>query len=317
MKKTLLSLLTLVVVGGAAIGLSQAYFSDTETSSGNSFTAGSLDLKINSLDNPPALVTVSDLKPGDDVLQDKTLKVIDNEAYVWMHIKDLVAAQGTQTEPEDLEEDGTPKTDIQNYLTYDLSVEDNVLIDFEDEVLLPDAVSCWIPLGVLPGNEDVTVQQSFHFPSDVTNWAQGDVLTFTEEFYATQTRNNPNATPPDTGTGRNWSDELKKCVSDLSSKQNLTFTCTSGCGGVHPHTVTMTTPDSFGNFTGSGYYNPNTAYTWDISGNTAGISFSAYIDYTGLNPSYFVNLTGTVDGSGNVSGTAVSSSAQTFTFVIN
>ena len=80
----------------------------------------------------------------------------------------------------------------------------------------------------------------------------------------------------------------------------------------------MSSPDNLGNFTGTGFYNPNPAYTWIITpGNTAGISFTAHILYTGLNPGYFVDLTGTVDGSGNVAGTAVSSTAQTFTFVIN
>src|SRR3990167_10224680 len=134
MKKVLSSLIVIGVIGSAAIGLSSAFFSDSETSQDNSFVAGELDLKIDSLDNPPALVNVTDLKPGDDIFEDKILKIIDNPAFVWMHIKDLVDAQGTQTEPEDLEEDGTPKSDIQNYLTYDLSIEDEVIIDFDDNV---------------------------------------------------------------------------------------------------------------------------------------------------------------------------------------
>lgn len=318
MKKILFSLLTVGVVGSIAFGLTTAFFSDTETSKDNTFAAGSLDLKIDSLDNPPAIVNVSHLKPGDDVLEDKILKVIDNEAYVWMHIKDLVASQSAQTEPEEDEEDVIgPKFDIHNFLSYDLSVGEDEIISFEDEVLLPDAVSCWIPLGTLPGNQDVTVTQSFHFDETVSNWAQGDILTFSEEFYATQTRNNPGASPPDLGTERTWSEDLKKCVADLSSKHNLTFTCTSGCSGVYPHTIDMNPPDiPTGNFTGTGFYNTNPAYTWDVTGNTAA-SFTAHILYTGLGAGYFVDLTGTIDESGNVAGTAISSSAQTFTFVIN
>lgn len=320
MKKVLSSLLVIGVVGATAVGLSSAFFSDTETSTDNTFVAGELDLKIDTLDNPPALVNVTDLKPGDDIFEEKILKIIDNPAFVWMHIKDLVDGQGTPTDSETNEENtdwGGPKSDIQNYLKYDLTVNTAPIIEFTDEILLPDAVSCWIPLGELPGNTDVTVIQSFHFDESVTDWAQGDTLTFTEEFYATQVRNNPGATPPVLDPPRSWSSDLKKCVSDLSSKHNLTFTCTSGCSGVYLHTINMGSPDVFGDFTGTGFYNPNPLYTWDVTGNTAGISFTADILYTGLGAGYTVNLIGTVDASGNVNGTAVSSSPQTFTFVIN
>ena len=78
MKKVLSSLIVIGVIGSAAIGLSSAFFSDSETSQDNSFVAGELDLKIDSLDNPPALVNVTDLKPGDDIFEDKILKIIDN-----------------------------------------------------------------------------------------------------------------------------------------------------------------------------------------------------------------------------------------------
>lgn len=241
MRKILSSILIIGVVGALAVGLSSAFFSDTETSTDNTFQAGSLDLKINSLDNPPAIVNVDDLKPGDDVFEEKILKIIDNPAFVWMHIKDLVDDQGTQTSPEIVDENllGGPKYDLQNYLTYDLSVDNEIIIDFDDEILLPDAVSCWIPLGELPGNTDATVTQSFHFDEDVTDWAQGDTLTFTEEFYATQVRNNPNALPPDTGSGRVWDPESKICtdeldflnVGDASSESTHSI---SGWGPVEP-----------------------------------------------------------------------------------
>ena len=46
MKRSLISLLVIGVVGVAAVGLSQAFFSDSETSTGNTFTAGALDLKV-------------------------------------------------------------------------------------------------------------------------------------------------------------------------------------------------------------------------------------------------------------------------------
>ncbi len=48
MKKILLSLSMLAFVGVVAVGATTAFFTDTETSTGNTFTAGSIDLKIDS-----------------------------------------------------------------------------------------------------------------------------------------------------------------------------------------------------------------------------------------------------------------------------
>jgi predicted ribosomally synthesized peptide with SipW-like signal peptide len=48
MKKILLSLFLIGVVSVVALFATQAYFSDTETSTGNTFTAGAIDLKVDS-----------------------------------------------------------------------------------------------------------------------------------------------------------------------------------------------------------------------------------------------------------------------------
>lgn len=84
MKRILFSLMTLVAVLSVAGVGSLAYFSDTETSTGNSFTAGTLDLKIwdpdsSWVDEPdiPQLIStaywdsgigslINNLKPGDE-----------------------------------------------------------------------------------------------------------------------------------------------------------------------------------------------------------------------------------------------------------
>jgi predicted ribosomally synthesized peptide with SipW-like signal peptide len=48
MKKILLSVAVIAIVAIGAIGATRAFFSDTETSTGNTFTAGAIDLKIDS-----------------------------------------------------------------------------------------------------------------------------------------------------------------------------------------------------------------------------------------------------------------------------
>lgn len=316
MRRVAFRLFVIVTVGVLAIKASNAFFSDRETSSLNHFTAGKLDLKVNGQDNPPSIVTLSDMEAGDDRIAEKTLYVDNNPAKVFLHLKDLVAAQGQETESEETEESQNgPQFDIQNYLTYDLIVGDMTIVTSASDTPLTDVVSCWIPLGTIPGSTSVPMLQSFHFDQGVTDWAQGDTLSFTEEFLAQQV-NDPTA--PVTGTGRAWSDQLTKCVSDVSPLHNFAFTCTSGCSGTYLHTLNISSMDTeTGNFSGTGFYNPNSAYTWTISGHTEGNSFSAHIVYTGLNPGYAIDLIGTIDAGGTISGTGTSSASQSFTFLLN
>jgi predicted ribosomally synthesized peptide with SipW-like signal peptide len=209
MKRVLTSIAIIGVLAASVIGLTNAFFSDSETSSGNIFQAGIFDLLVNGQNNPEAIVNVGDLKPGNEIFVDKTL-TIQNPAKVWLHLIEYESGQGTSTEPENEEEAGVSKHDLENYLTYDLKIGEDVIIHFDDGALFPDVFSCWIPLGEIPAG-DTIVEQSFHFDETVTNWAQGDTLTFSEEFYAEQLSNNPNAAPPNTGSNLYWNPASKKC----------------------------------------------------------------------------------------------------------
>lgn len=64
MLKILISLLTVVLVSVSAIGATSAYFSDTETSSGNTFAAGSLDLNVDGQNANIVKFNVSNMKVG-------------------------------------------------------------------------------------------------------------------------------------------------------------------------------------------------------------------------------------------------------------
>ena len=211
MRRIILSIIIISTIVLGVVKASSAYFSDTETSTNNTLVAGEFDLLVNGENDPEQIVSFDDLKPGDNYIEEKTL-TIQNQAYVYLHLIEYESGSGILTEPEELEESATgEKHDLENYLTYDLSIGGETLIAQDDDIPFPDVFSCWIPLGVIePG--DTIVEQSFHFDETVTNWAQGDTLTFSEEYYAEQTRNNDNPTPPDTGSGRVWDNELKRCV---------------------------------------------------------------------------------------------------------
>lgn len=65
MRQTLLALVAIGLVASLAGAGTMAFFNDTETSSGNTFTAGTLDLKVDGKDNPlPVKISVNDVAPG-------------------------------------------------------------------------------------------------------------------------------------------------------------------------------------------------------------------------------------------------------------
>lgn len=74
MKKILgLTIAFMLLVGMAGIG-TWAYFQDTETSTGNVMAAGTLDLKTNDVDGVTQTLYATNMKPGDSVSGNVTLK---------------------------------------------------------------------------------------------------------------------------------------------------------------------------------------------------------------------------------------------------
>lgn len=65
--KILKSLFLIVLVVAAVSATTYAFFSDTGTSSANTFTAGTIDLKLNAADNTTANWTLPNMAPGDSV----------------------------------------------------------------------------------------------------------------------------------------------------------------------------------------------------------------------------------------------------------
>ena len=121
-KKILMSLITIVVVVGATLGATSAYFSDTETSTGNVFAAGSIDLKVDNEchyyegecpwethdweltdleDGVHKFFNFSDIKPGAWGEDTISLHVYDNPAWAWLKINDVRDYENGCTEPEE------------------------------------------------------------------------------------------------------------------------------------------------------------------------------------------------------------------------
>jgi len=122
MKKIILSLAIVAAVGAIVVGGTIAYFSDTETSTGNTFTAGAIDLKVDSecsyngessdqcgtwgqggdgLDiTNEKFFDFADVKPGDSGENTISLHVVNNDAYICGYITNLTNDDNGINEPE-------------------------------------------------------------------------------------------------------------------------------------------------------------------------------------------------------------------------
>jgi spore coat-associated protein N len=78
MKKILVSLSMVGMVALVAVGATRAFFSDTATSTGNTFTAGTLDLKVDGNDSANSKFAIANAKPGDSNVATADYLVLNN-----------------------------------------------------------------------------------------------------------------------------------------------------------------------------------------------------------------------------------------------
>lgn len=135
MRRILMSVFTISVVSVVAFGATRAFFSDKETSEGNTFTAGTLDLIID-LDgkwtNPwvGPFFAVDDMKPGDQV--EKTLSFyVDNDAWLCAYITKENYENGC-TEPESSAPSSDPTCEAPGAGQGELGANAEVLVWYDE-----------------------------------------------------------------------------------------------------------------------------------------------------------------------------------------
>ena len=110
MKSILIGFMTMALVGALIGGGVYAYFSDTESSAGNTFAAGTLDLQVDS-ENPwtNTAVTVADMEPGVAATPvDITCENLGNlTGDLYMRITSVTDTGQTINEPECVAEGGS------------------------------------------------------------------------------------------------------------------------------------------------------------------------------------------------------------------
>lgn len=194
MRKTLASL-TLIGLMAALIGAgSLAYFSDTETSTGNTFTAGTLDLKVedkngNLVDEPLDLywpAFINNMKPGDsefwwiDVKNTGTVDGTLSLAFL-----DFAEIGGDDCEPE-LALQGPGIADLGSAVSLQIVYDDMGTPSGSYEYLYNGALngfSSGTPASFrLEAGDTDWVWVSISLPASTGNRVMGDEVSFKSEF---------------------------------------------------------------------------------------------------------------------------------------
>ena len=223
MKKIILSLAVIAVVAVVAVGATRAYFSDTQTSTGNTFSAGTIDIAINGTNATSwaGNYNVGDLKPGETGnINFNIQNVGTNPVDVSKNLSNFTSYQTTgetfpcpvvgnnpaytaSSQPECIAENGVRKDDVQTQIVYDLSVK---VYATDDEALAPiwwqqiydesqgkslaDVYGAsgdqYVKLGMIPAHGHMVVTQSYHFNPNAGNEYQGDGLMFNINIKAEQ-----------------------------------------------------------------------------------------------------------------------------------
>lgn len=200
MKRIILSLAVIAIATTVVVGATRAYFSDTETSTGNTFTAGTIDIAVDS-ENPwesTGQYVFGNLEPSDSKDINVTLNNTgSNDVVIWKKVKVMSEIDNLQSEPECDAEGGvwggtacssqtTPKNDLSSQMVYSMKIGGNTNINKAWNVKVSDVNDLWIPIGRLNVGDSLTVDQNYYFNELAGNEYQGDQMAVDITFYAEQ-----------------------------------------------------------------------------------------------------------------------------------
>jgi len=206
MKRLLINFMTMALVGALIGGGVYAYFSDVETSAGNTFTAGTLDLQVDG-ENPwtsTAITSSSGMEPGVAAIPvDITCENAGSlTGDLYMRITGVTDTGETINEPECVAEGGTWTSpsgpcagntavdDISTQITFSCEVDGSPVAGL-DGVLLSALPGTWTLIQDDLSAATITLCLGGTLSSSTTNEYQGDRSTFTIELYLAQDGQTP------------------------------------------------------------------------------------------------------------------------------
>lgn len=212
MKKIIISLGIIGVVAAAVISGTIAYFSDTETATGNTFTAGTIDIAVNG-ENPWSQTNqyvFEDMKPSQVEYSNFTINNVGtNPVNIWKRVKNVTVVENGINEPECIAYQGTWNgsscsftgdaiNNLDSVITYDLSVKlknASDVVVWEQTLYNMDKTIAEIKdgsgtfLGMIPEDWSMDVVESYHMKGEEAgNQYQSDKMTFDIELFAEQLR---------------------------------------------------------------------------------------------------------------------------------
>ena len=199
-KRILLGLAMIVFAGAVVAGATGAFFSDTETSNGNTFAAGNLDLSVDGGSWTSPEFTITGGLPGDDV---ETAVLLETTADAWLRVE----FNATATDPVDsadvallgdvnyvIFESTTGSPNTINPLTAD-SDGAYYPASFLDDATTDYTVGIYACFGTITSGGTVLSDYSCD-GSAVGNASQGGSITADFSVEARQYQNNENQTTP-------------------------------------------------------------------------------------------------------------------------
>jgi predicted ribosomally synthesized peptide with SipW-like signal peptide len=219
MKRIFVSLSIIAAVAAIVIGGTIAYFSDTESSIGNTFTAGTLNLQLDKdgkwYDGQNVLMfEEGDVKPGDSGEETLSFHVDGNDAWLCKYLRVSSDKDNGCNEPEDLVDDtcgvpgvGEGELDEKMDLLVWEDNGDNIYQEGEgegeSERIIFKGKASNLP-GLLEAKETLAASTvayigiEWSVDSGVGNIIQSDSLVVDGCFYAEQTKNNSTFVCPTT-----------------------------------------------------------------------------------------------------------------------
>ncbi|MBI0584589.1 MAG: hypothetical protein ISF22_10240 [Methanomassiliicoccus sp.] len=190
-KRAAIAVIVLAMAAVFSSGMIYAYFNDSETSPGNSFTAGTLDLKINGVDDPvPATFTATNLAPGSHGNAKMTVSNAGTIGGTLVGKISAVSNSGGST-PEPEIASGADNGELGAAMTITIYRDANANGQYDSGETLyfnnhPAVTSDW-DMGSLAAGGSLEVSVYYDIPTTVGNNIMADVCTFSIQYTLTQT----------------------------------------------------------------------------------------------------------------------------------
>lgn len=205
-KKILLSVLIIAAISGATFAATRAFFTDRETTTGNQFTVGTLDLSVDGNNGTSAEpFVIEGIGESGDISGGKTWTITNEGSLpgrLFFRLADLVNNENGCNEPEAIVDatctnPGPGEGELGGVITVNVYVDDvlqaSSTLATADQDTIGTAWTTTITPIIIPGGQSKTVKIDWATGQDAYgNEIQSDSLTFNAVFDLEQLNSSQN-----------------------------------------------------------------------------------------------------------------------------